>query len=63
MSDGVTLFHANHNNLESSGSALTAASVGAGRTAMRTQKDGKAYDNLGKRRGIKTYLKYHIYIC
>jgi phage head maturation protease len=42
MSDSVALFHADHNNLASSGTAITAASVGAGRTAMRTQKDGTA---------------------
>lgn len=46
MSDGLALFHANHNNLAGSGSAITAASVGAGRTAMRTQKDGKAVLNI-----------------
>lgn len=46
MSDGVALFHADHKNLASSGTAITAASVGAGRTAMRTQKDGKATLNI-----------------
>jgi hypothetical protein len=46
MSDGVALFHASHNNLAGSGAAITAASVGAGRTAMRTQKDGKATLNI-----------------
>jgi HK97 family phage prohead protease len=46
MADGDPLFHANHKNLAASGSAITAASVGAGRTAMRTQKDGVATLNI-----------------
>ncbi len=46
MSDGTALFHANHKNLAGSGAAPTAATVGAGRTAMRTQKDGKATLNI-----------------
>jgi phage major head subunit gpT-like protein len=46
MSNGVALFHASHNNLAGSGAAITAASVGAGRTAMRTQKNGKATLNI-----------------
>lgn len=46
MSDGTALFHADHSNLAGSGAAPTAATVGAGRTAMRTQKDGKAVLNI-----------------
>jgi hypothetical protein len=46
MSDGAALFHADHDNLASSGAAPSAISVGAGRTAMRTQKDGKATLNI-----------------
>jgi hypothetical protein len=46
MSDGTALFHASHKNLAASGSAITAASVGKGRTSMRTQKDGKATLNI-----------------
>lgn len=46
MSDGTALFHADHNNLAGSGAAPSAATVGAGRTAMRTQKDGKATLNI-----------------
>ncbi len=46
MSDGTALFHADHSNLAGSGGAPTAATVGAGRTAMRTQKDGKATLNI-----------------
>ncbi len=46
MSDGTALFHADHNNLASSGGAPSAATVGAGRTAMRTQKDGVATLNI-----------------
>ncbi|BCL59963.1 hypothetical protein DGMP_06560 [Desulfomarina profundi] len=38
MSDGKALFHADHKNLASSGTALTSASLGVGRAAMRKQK-------------------------
>ncbi|XSG85683.1 MAG: ClpP-like prohead protease/major capsid protein fusion protein [Methylohalobius sp. ZOD2] len=38
MSDGLTLFHTDHGNLASSGAALSVASLGAARAAMRTQK-------------------------
>ncbi len=38
MSDGVALFHATHANLAGSGSAITVASLNAGRAAMRKQK-------------------------
>jgi len=47
MSDSVTLFHtATHKNLAASGAAITAASIGAARTAMRKQKDGVATLNI-----------------
>jgi len=46
MADGTALFHANHNNLAGSGAAPSAATVGAGRTAMRIQKDGVATLNI-----------------
>jgi len=46
MADGTALFHANHSNLAGSGAAPSAATVGAGRTAMRTQKDGVATLNI-----------------
>ena len=47
MSDGVTLFHAaTHKNLAAAGAAITATSVGAGRTAVRKQKDGSATLNI-----------------
>lgn len=47
MSDGVTLFHAaTHKNLAASGAVISAASVGAGRTAVRKQKDGSATLNI-----------------
>lgn len=39
MSDGTALFHADHGNLASSGSALSVASLGAARAAMRIQKE------------------------
>lgn len=47
MADGNTLFHASHNNLGTA-AAITAASVGAGRQAMRNQKgvDGKTLLNI-----------------
>lgn len=38
MSDGVALFHATHGNLAGSGSAISVASLNAGRAAMRKQK-------------------------
>lgn len=38
MADGIPLFHANHGNLASSGSAIGIPALGAMRVAMRTQK-------------------------
>lgn len=38
MGDGVTLFHATHNNLAGSGTAIDITSVGAARAALRKQK-------------------------
>ena len=38
MSDGVTLFHADHGNLAAAGAALSITSLSAARTAMRRQK-------------------------
>jgi hypothetical protein len=38
MTDGIPLFHANHNNLAAVGSAITVESLGAARAAMRKQK-------------------------
>lgn len=38
LSDGVTLFHANHGNLAPAGAALGVDSLGAARAAMRRQK-------------------------
>lgn len=38
MSDGKTLFHADHKNLAGSAAAITTTSVSAGRAAMRKQK-------------------------
>lgn len=46
MSDGISLFNANHKNLASTNSSITAASIGAARVAMRTQKDGIATLNI-----------------
>ena len=46
MSDGTELFHADHKNLASSGGAISAATVGKGRTAMRIQKDGESTLNI-----------------
>ena len=37
MSDGVALFHANHGNLAASGGAISVATLGAARKAMRLQ--------------------------
>ncbi len=38
MPDGTALFHVNHGNLAGANAAIAAASLGAGRTAMRLQK-------------------------
>jgi len=37
LSDGKAVFHADHNNLAGSGTAITVAAVSAGRAAIRTQ--------------------------
>ncbi len=39
--DTVALFHATHGNLAASGTAISVDSLGAGRLAMRSQKDAK----------------------
>jgi hypothetical protein len=39
LADGIALFHASHGNLAGSGTALSVASLGAARAAMRKQKD------------------------
>lgn len=46
MSDGVALFHADHNNLASSGAAPSVTSLSAGRTAMRLQKESAGGPSL-----------------
>lgn len=46
MSDGTALFHADHKNLATTTGAPSTATVGKGRTAMRTQKDGVATLNI-----------------
>mgnify|MGYP000972609248 CR=1 FL=1 len=43
MSDTVALFHANHGNLATSGSAMAVATLDAGRSAMAKQKDPDAH--------------------
>lgn len=37
LGDGVTLFHANHNNLAGSGTVINVDNIGTGRAAMRAQ--------------------------
>lgn len=49
MSDGTALFHADHNNLASSGAAPSVASFGAARAAMRTQKESAGGPSLNIR--------------
>jgi ATP-dependent Clp endopeptidase proteolytic subunit ClpP len=39
MGDGTPLFHADHNNLEGTGSAISIASLGKARATMRRHKD------------------------
>ncbi|WP_319532853.1 prohead protease/major capsid protein fusion protein [uncultured Cohaesibacter sp.] len=46
MSDGKVLFHADHKNKAASGAAPTSATLGAGITAMRTQKN-KDNESIG----------------
>lgn len=41
MYDGVALFHTSHGNLAGAGTAITVASVGAGRAAMLQQKSAE----------------------
>lgn len=53
MSDSVALFHATHGNLAGTGSAVTVASLAAGRTAMAKQKSvGKGGDFLDLRPAV-----------
>ncbi|HET8702057.1 MAG TPA: hypothetical protein VFL97_10385, partial [Nitrococcus sp.] len=51
MRDSVTLFHADHGNLAGTGAALSVASLGAARAAMRKQKGlaGIGYLNITPR--------------
>jgi polyhydroxyalkanoate synthesis regulator phasin len=50
MGDGVALFHGSHGNLAGSGAAISATTLGAGRTAMRLQKGLQAEElNLAPR--------------
>lgn len=58
MSDGKTLFHADHDNLAGTGSALTLASVSAGRAAIRRQQSGKKGD--ANRRTLNLNAQYLI---
>jgi phage major head subunit gpT-like protein len=39
LSDGQVVFHASHNNLAAAGAAISVASIGAGKAAMRKQKN------------------------
>jgi phage head maturation protease len=47
MADGKTIFHADHGNLAPVGTALSVASLSAGRQAMRLQKDRDGVTVLG----------------
>lgn len=44
MADGTAIFHADHNNLAGSGTVISAASLSAGKLAMRTQKFASTED-------------------
>lgn len=46
MADGTAVFHADHKNYDSSGTALSSTALTAGRTKMRRQKDGKTALNI-----------------
>jgi len=52
MSDGIAFFHANHNNLAAAGAPPDVTTVGAGRSAMRLQKDPDNNDSLDIRPAI-----------
>lgn len=39
LADGIALFHASHNNLTGTGTAISVASLGVGRSLMRSQKN------------------------
>lgn len=54
MGDGVALFHADHNNLTSSGAVVDVPSLGAGFTLMRRQKD------IGGKRRLNIVPQYFI---
>lgn len=44
MSDGNALFSTNHSNYQGTGSAISVATLGAARAAMRTQRDASGVD-------------------
>ena len=44
LSDGTALFHADHSNLAGSSAAISVATLGAARAAMRKQKDPSGLD-------------------
>lgn len=46
MADTVALFHANHANLAGTGAVISVASLGAGRAAMRVQKEPSSKEPL-----------------
>lgn len=46
LSDKTALFHANHKNLAATGAALSVATLGEGRAAMRKQKGLKGKESL-----------------
>jgi hypothetical protein len=50
LSDGVALFHATHNNLTGTGTAISVASLGVGRALMRRQvgPEGRLINVMGK---------------
>lgn len=53
MGDNKALYHVDHNNLATTGSGITVASLSAARQAMRTQKD---FDGVSPMNIVPKYL-------
>ena len=52
MADGKALFHIDHNNLAASAAAISVASIGAGRAAMRVQQEPSSKQPLNLQPGL-----------
>lgn len=52
MADGTTLFHASHGNVAAAGAAISVATIGAGRAAMRIQQEPSSKQPLNLQPGF-----------